>query len=403
MGRWIGAVLLGLGLLLAGAIEGEAQERVFGPAVYQREAGAPPTFRGTFEVCDPSGRFRLVVENGPGGTPRLASATVLLNGTPVLRPSDLNQQVATLERPVALRRTNAIEVRLASGPRGGLRLWVEGIMRCLRVHLTAPAAGSLVRGPRVLVRGEVEASGEVGVTVNGVPASVESGRFAAFVPLEPGQARLTAVATDLSGREATDTLNLMVEAAEQSPVELGVFPRHGLAPLTVVFTVRDALTEPVSSIELDADGDGVSDLTAPDQGEFSYTFDREGLYLPTVAVTDAGGVRHTAQALVHVHPIPPVEARWQAMRAALQQGDVEAALRSFAQGVQDSYRAQFSALQSVGALPRLAGDLADFRFIRMLPEGAEGDLRVIRDGREYSFFVLFVQDPADGLWKIQGF
>jgi len=58
---------------------------------------------------------------------------------------------------------------------------------------------------------------------------------------------------------------------------------------------------------------------------------------------------------------------------------------------------------SAGALAELANELADFRFIRMLPEGVEGDLRVIRDGVEYSFFVLFVPDPADGLWKIQGF
>lgn len=403
MGRGIGGLLAGLGLLLPWAIGGEAQERVFGPAVYQRGAGPPATYRGAFEVCDPSGSFRLVVENGPAGTPRLSSASVLINGEPVIRPSDLNQQVGRVERLVRLRYVNEIEVRLASGPRGGLRLWVEAVMRCLRVRFTEPAAGSLVRGPRVLVQGEVEASEEVGLAVNGVRAAVEGGRFAAFVPLEPGEARLTAVATGLSGRVATDTLDLMVEAMEEAAVELGVFPRHGLAPLTVVFSVRDALPEPIGSVELDADGDGATDITASAPGEFSYTFEREGLYLPTVAVTDASGISHTAQALVHVHPVPPVEARWQAMRTALQQGDVEATLRYFAQGVQDSYRAQLTALQSVGALAQLANDLADFRFIRVLPEGAEGDLRVIRDGVEYSFFVLFVPDPADGLWKIQGF
>lgn len=403
MGRGIGVLLSWLAILLVTAVEGETGERVFGPVLYQRGTGAPGLYKGAFEVCDPSGSFRLVVENGPGGTPRVSSATVLLNGEPVVRPRDLSQRVAGLERPVTLRSTNEIEVRLASGPPGGLRLWIEAAMRCLAVRITEPAGGSVVPGSRILVRGEVLGVNEVGVTVNGVPASVEDGRFAAFVPVEPGEARLTAVATDLTGRVAADTVDLTVEAAEEEPaVELEAYPRHGLAPLTVAFTVRETLAEPVTSVELDADGDGVT-LVAPEPGEFSYTYQREGLYLPMVTLTDAAGERHTARALVHVHPIPPVEARWQEMRALLGQGDIEGALGYFAEGVQEGYRELFTALLSAGALTELANDLVDLRFIRMLPEGAEGDLRVIRDGAEYSFFVLFVPDPADGLWKIQGF
>ena len=406
MGRGLGVMLLGLGILLLLAAEGAAGERVFGPALYQRGTGAPKTYQGAFEVCDPSGSFRLVVENGPDGVPRVSSATVLLNGTRVVWPSDLNQQVAGLDRPVTLRGANEIEVRLASGPPGGLRLWIEATMRCLTVRITEPAAGDIVPGPWVLVRGEVRGLDEVGVTVNGVRASVEDGRFAAFVPLEPGEARLTVVATDLTGRVAADTVDLTVEAVaeeEEPAVELEVYPRHGLAPLTVTFTVREALAEPVGAVELDVDGDGVADLAAPEPGEFTYTYEREGLYLPTVTLTDATGGRHTARSLVHVHPIPPVEARWQAMRALLGQGDIEGALGYFTEGVREGYRDLFTALLPAGALDELANDLADFRFIRMLPEGVEGDLRVIRDGVEYSFFVLLVPDPVDGLWKIQGF
>jgi len=392
-----------LGILLVPVAEGETGERVFGPALYQRGTGAPNTYQGSFEVCDPSGSFRLVVENGPASTPRVSSAIILINGTRVVGPSDLSQQVAGLERPVALRSANAIEVRLASGPPGGLRLWIEATMRCLTVRITEPAAGGVVPGPRVLVRGEVRGAGEVGVTVNGVRAPVEDDRFAAFVPLEPGEARLTAVVTDLTGRVASDSLGLTVGSEEEPAVELGVYPRHGLAPLTVTFAVWEALAKPVGAVELDVDGDGVPDFTAPGPGEFSYTYEREGLYLPAVVVTDADGGRHIDRALVHVHPVLPVEARWQAMRALLGQGDIEGALRYFAEGAREGYRDLFTALLSAGALAELANELADFRFIRMLPEGVEGDLRVIRDGVEYSFFVLFVPDPADGLWKIQGF
>lgn len=403
MERWIGSVLAGLGLLHAGLVEGAAQERVFGPALYQRGAGAPAAYRGTFEVCDPAGSFRLVVENGPGGTPRLASAAVLLNGAPVVRPRDLNQQVGRLERAVGLRRVNQLEVRLASGPRGGLRLWVEGLMRCLRVRLTEPPAGSRVRSPRVLVRGEVEAAGEVGVTVNGVPAAVEGRAFAALVPVDPEVRELVAVATTPEGATAEARQPLTVLPAPGPELLLRAAPAGGLAPLTVAFTLSGP--GPVSQLALDLEGDGTVDFHGPSLDGQVFTYAQPGLYLPTLTVTDATGATHGATTLVHVYDVTALDQRlqalWQGFKDAVRAGDLVRAASFIHSSVRARYEAQLARL-GAATLAAIDASLTTIQLVEVGFGGAQYEMLRERDGRPLSFAVWFQLD-TDGLWRLRRF
>lgn len=403
MGRGLGVLLAGLGTLLAGVTDGRTAERVFGPAVYQRVAGAPTTFRGVFAVCDPTGRFRLIAENGPGGTPPLASATVLLNGTPVLRPSDLNPQGATLERPVALRRTNEIEVRLASGPRGTLRLWVEGVMRCLRVRLTAPAAGSLVPGPRVLVRGGVEAFDEVGVTVNGVPAAVQGGDFAALVPVDPEVRELVAVATTPDGATAEARQPLTVTPAPEPALLVRATPAGGIAPLPVTFTLSSP--RPMTEVALDLEGDGAIDFQGPSLDGQAFTYAQPGLYAPTLTGTDATGATHGATTLVHVYDVTALDQRlqavWQGLKDALRAGDLARAGSLIHTDTRARYQAQFSRL-SPTTLAGIDHSLPAIRLVEVGFGGAQYEMLRERDGQPLSFAVWFQLD-ADGLWRLRRF
>lgn len=403
MGRWIGAVVTGLGLLLAGAIQGAAQERVFGPSLYQRRAGLPATYRSTFEVCDPSGSFRLVVENGPAGTPRLSSASVLINGEPVVRPSDLNQQVGRLERSVGLRRVNELEVRLASGPRGGLRLWVEAVMRCLRVRLTEPAAGSVARGPWVLVRGEVEGAWEVGVTVNGVPAAVEGSDFAALLPADPEMTELVAVATTPDGAIAEARQPLTVIPAPNPALSLRATPAGGIAPLTVTFTLSGPA--PMAEVALDLEGDGTIDFQGPSLDDQAFTYAQPGVYVPTLTVTDRTGARQVAATLVQVYDMAMLDQRlqavWQGFKDAVRAGDLARAVSFIHSSARARYQAQLSRL-GAATLAAIDSYLTAIQLVEVGFGGAQYEMLRERDGRTLSFAVWFQLD-ADGLWRLRRF
>ena len=64
---------------------------IFGPETFTRGAGKPVTFTRTFEAPDPSLTYTLRVQNGQDGARRVSSASLSINGTQILRPSDFNR------------------------------------------------------------------------------------------------------------------------------------------------------------------------------------------------------------------------------------------------------------------------------------------------------------------------
>src|SRR5271157_6387722 len=107
-------------LLLAGSLPGYCGAQmlpIFGPKQYTRATGKPQTLTDTFLNCEKAAQYQMVVTNGnPNGTNRVSSATILLNGTEVVGPSDLNQNVAEVMKPVAVVGTNTLTTTLKSAP-----------------------------------------------------------------------------------------------------------------------------------------------------------------------------------------------------------------------------------------------------------------------------------------------
>src|SRR5262249_36501418 len=248
-----------------------APEVVFQSDVLERTVGAPNLHRVSFETCDTAGSYRLIVENGVDGSRRVSSGRVLLNGAAVVTESDLNQQVASVIRPVTLAANNTVEIRLAGGPGGRFRLTVEGYRHCLSVRITAPASGALLTDPASVVEGEMETTGTPGVQrklrlpVYGqtletlVPAQVNGRRFAAWVPLAPGMIQITALATDDTGRTAEDAVAVRFDPDppyNDRAAMPEVSPTVGFAPLAVTFGGELATDPEIDVLEWDVDGDG---------------------------------------------------------------------------------------------------------------------------------------------------
>src|SRR2546425_12576981 len=95
-------VLIGWGLMAAvtGLTDpaGAQTSEVVISRSFVRATGTPVTATDTFPACDPAGRFTLVVDNGPGGQPKVTRGPDTANGLEVVHDSDFKQQIPHLER-----------------------------------------------------------------------------------------------------------------------------------------------------------------------------------------------------------------------------------------------------------------------------------------------------------------
>jgi hypothetical protein len=383
---------------------GSAAEVVFGPRDYVRTGGAANVFTEAFAVCAPARAFRLRAENGPGGGVQVKTASVRVNGAEVVTAADLDSQRA-VERPVTLQLENTLTVTLGGSKRGTVRVTVQTDQGCgYDLAVQAPAPGSAVPAGLLLVRGTVTGTGEIGVTVNGELAARDGTAFTALLPVAPDTRELVVTAASPAGPVLQRRQPLTVAGAAAPALHFEAEPAVGAAPLEVRFAVlADAA---ITHVQLDLESDGVFDYEGPPPDGQAFTYLRAGGYVARVVATDRDGGRHEGQALVQV--LDPVaidqlaRARWAALRDALARADVAAAAAVFSSRSREGFREQLTELAGVGALPAIAADLADLRFVTMWPGAAEYDLRITRDGVEQSYWVLFELD-RDGIWRLVTF
>ena len=150
---------------------------IFGPKQYTRTKGPPNRFTDTFQNCETAAQYKMVVANGSSeGEDRISSASIILNGTQVFSPSDFNQQVARLEKPVTLARDNQLLVRLASKPGSVLTIDVECTGGCSSCTSGAPVPPPV---PPPVPQGSCLGSSSLSALVvgNNVTAYVPKGRW----------------------------------------------------------------------------------------------------------------------------------------------------------------------------------------------------------------------------------
>jgi len=278
-----------------------------------------------------------------------------------------------------------------------------------RIEIISPVNGATINKSRTIVYGKMyEQTGETGVVVNGVLAEVQGGDFAVIVPLQIGQNIITATATRPDGIQGQAQITINIETQEEF-IRLTATPTSGILDqtgiLNVTFEAEAYLVNPVSSYSWDFNGDGTPETTGTEATVIAqYQF--PGIYFPRVTVTDNQGNTFTETTLVSILSREEMDvllqSKWEGMKGALANQDIESAIRNFASSGQLTYKEQFIALQSI--LADIVNELNAAQIIMVSVEDneAEYEILVTREGAPFSFHLKFIKD-SDGLWKIWRF
>jgi len=395
-----------------------ASSPLFGPKKYDRTTGAPNVYTDGFEVCSIGASYSLVVENGEAGANRVSSASITLNGTEVVAEKDFNQKVGRIERPVALNAENRIDLRLASGPGGFVKVSMVCAANCPGIKITSPVAGTTITNQKTLVKGALlNANGEVGVALSSMVtganageasalAQVYGGGFAGSVSLALGSNTITATITDACGLKADDSIT--VDVVPGAFVEASALPNSGIPAPTGAFTTTlkaDArIPAAVADYSWDTDGDGTIDASGKELSSVAASYTRTGLYFPKVTVTDAAGNKYVDVAVVNVLSMTEVDAllktKWDGMKGGLAAGNVDKATRYFLTQSQVRYKGVFTVLKN--DLPQIADEMNATELIYLKNGIAKYRIRKAEAAGDMTYYIYFGQDE-NGIWKIKQF
>lgn len=276
----------------------------------------------------------------------------------------------------------------------------------MSLSITSPTSNVTINRPSVIVRGTVTTSAqEVSIKVNGVIADVYGSQFVANnVPLTEGSNTIIVNALDSNG--AVARAEVTVTASTTSPyITLNANITSGIPTLTTYFSVTTAIPNAITTYQIDFEGDGIIDYTGGAFDNISHTYTTEGIFYPTLTVTDDQGNTYADTIAITVLNKADIDAllksKWEGMRTALITQNVDTAADYFTQETKTLYRNLFNALHD--NLPQIALEMQGIQFV-----SAKGNTVKYRIRRSemyggkmvsLSYHIYFVLD-SDGLWKI---
>ena len=129
-----------------------------------------------------------------------------------------------------------------------------------------------------------------------------------------------------------------------------------------------------------------------------------GLYFPKVTVTDNQGNTYTETTLVNVLSREEMDAllrsKWEGMKGALSQGNINEALNYFVKDSREEYREIFELLAP--QLPALVSAMREINMVEIKGNMAEYYIKRFQRGVDISYFIYFMRDE-NGIWRISSF
>ena len=275
----------------------------------------------------------------------------------------------------------------------------------ITLTITSPLNGDTINKPYVMVKGTVTntTGNETGVTVNGMVATVYGTQFIANnIPLADGLNTITVTATDTAGNTATTSITVNA-VTTGNYIELSANPESGISPLEVTLKIDGSFS--ITNSTITYTGPAQPETLYSSADEYRLRLTAEGIYYFTANVT--GPDSNTYQDTIAIVVLNAAQldallkAKWEAMKTALGNGDVNGALNYFTDETKQHYNELFSALQPY--LPQVVQELQDIQLI--VVRGKSAKYRMRRDDLyggqtvTISYSVYFMVDE-NGLWKI---
>jgi hypothetical protein len=171
----------------------------------------------------------------------------------------------------------------------------------------------------------------------------------------------------------------------------------------VTFEAEAFLENPVSSYSWNFFGDGTPEITGPEATVIAQYQD-PGSYVPSVTVTDSQGNVYTETTLVNVLSREEIDAllrkKWEDMKGALSQGNINEALNYFIKDSGEEYREIFELLAP--QLPALVSAMREINMVEIIGNMAEYYIKRFQRGVDISYFIYFIRDE-NGIWRISSF
>ena len=277
----------------------------------------------------------------------------------------------------------------------------------ISIEITSPASGSTVNKSSIIIQGRIyNQTGEVGVVVNGILAEVQGSNFAVIVPLQICGNTITATATRPDGLQGQAQITINTESQREF-VRLTATPTSGILDqtgiLNVTFEAEAYLLNPVSSYSWDFNGDGIPEITGIESTVIAQ-YQSPGLYFPRVTVTDNQGNTYTETTMVNVLSRDEMDAllrsKWEGMKGALGQGNINEALNYFIEDSKEEYQEIFELLAS--QLPALVSAMGEINMVEVKGNMAEYHIKRFQRGLDISYFIYFIKD-GNGIWRISSF
>jgi Carboxypeptidase regulatory-like domain/IPT/TIG domain len=273
------------------------------------------------------------------------------------------------------------------------------------IAIHGPVSGTAINDYSVLVTGLFDTSlGEVGINVNGYVALQDGDEFATLVPVEQTTSSLTATVTNTSGTAlASHTIPVTVQAPASEPI-INFRPSPAVTFVTEPVSFVLTSLNPISQIQLDANGDGTIDYTGMTLDGVSFTFAEPGLYVPSVAVIELDETVRSATALIQVLNMGQLDSvlttKWNAMKNALRNGNTAAAADYIVKSKRATYQNVFNNLTiSFANIDQILGNIS---YAGQRGTNVEYEMIRIENSESISYMVMFSLDE-DGVWRIKFF
>lgn len=298
------------------------------------------------------------------------------------------------------------EILIYNSPPGGgnSNKVVLTIKSPLEITITSPSGGETIDKSKVMVKGIVTSdTNDIGITVNGIVAIMIGNEWIANnVPLIIGENTITATATDSYGNTYTKSIIIYANDITQQ-IELSANITSGIAPLTTYCSESTSFIP--ASYKMDFEGDGIVDYTGTTFEDINHTYSSEGIFYPTLMVTDNQGNTYSDTIAVTVMNKAEVDSllqgKWVKMKDCLVEQDIEGALNYYLEESQQLYRDIYTAF--LDQLPQVAQEMQDIQLIYAESNTAKYRLREeeMYGGtmETITYYIYFVLDK-DGLWKI---